>query len=1156
MQAAKSNALFLGSNPIIDQEKSINGSFCLRNGKAFYKIDHYDRMPPFLMTLVSSSNHWMFLASNGGITAGRRNPEQALFPYYTDDKLIDLAAKTGAITAMHVTRNNQTFLWEPFNQGNIPVYRIDRALYKAVHGNEVQFEETNHDLGLTFTYTWTFSNKYGFVRQSTVRSIQNAPVQITCLDGIQNILPAFVGSDLQNSRSTLVDAYKKNEIDAKTGLGIYSLSARIVDRAEPSEALGANVVWTTCEHADGFLTSNEQLPKFRLGQELEPELESKAIKGAYLFSTSFTLEGEATKIWHTIADVSQSTAQVANLNKALAEGSITETDLIADVNANQKDLERIVGLADGLQLSGNKPLAARHFSNVLFNVMRGGVFKQIDAIYKTDFIHFVKTWNLPLYEDKHHFFEALPPSLSYDDLVERGISNGHPDVVRLCHEFLPLSFSRRHGDPSRPWNYFSIEVVNDNGLDQLSYEGNWRDIFQNWEALAYSFPTFIRGMIAKFLNASTADGYNPYRITDEGIDWEVIEPGDEWSYIGYWGDHQIIYLLKLMEHASEHFPEILTQMLNQKDFVYAQVPYRIRNYKAIKANPYDTIDFDHELSTEIEKRVTVFGADGKLVWRSNQHTLRATLGEKLLVTLLTKLYNFVPGGGIWLNTQRPEWNDANNALVGNGTSLVTLYYIKRFIGFMQHLLAHSPEHTLSLNQPVAALFDHLKAAFNGFTTNSNQASPEAVKQFIDQLGEAGSTYREKIYARDFGVAVQLPVADCKQFLEVAISAIDQTIAQSKRNDKLYHAYNILSITEQEATVDYLYEMLEGQVAVLSSKALKPDEASDLLDALKDSAMYRSDQYSYMLYPNKDLGEFLAKNSLPQSIAETHHIVRSLIATPHNGILQQDEMGTIHFAKKLCNKTHVLHAIDALRSSNKLNISDADAKVLLNLFETTFNHKAFTGRSGTFFGYEGLGSIYWHMVSKLLLAVQENIYWAVEAGASATTIGKLTEHYFEIRAGIGINKSPEAYGAIPTDPYSHTPMHAGAQQPGMTGQVKEDILNRWAELGLRVANGKLHIEPAFFDPNEFIKKAQPFEYVDATGNLQQVEVQAGQLAFTYCGTLFLVQQGNTYSIRINRTDGNVEETQHTYLSAADSRDLFLRKGNIAHIDLTLNQVLKN
>ena len=60
-----------------------------------------------------------------------------------------------------------------------------------------------------------------------------------------------------------------------------------------------------------------------------------------------------------------------------------------------------------------------------------------------------------------------------------------------------------------------------------------------------------------------------------------------------------------------------------------------------------------------------------------------TLAEKLLVPLLVKLTNVVPGGGVWMNTQRPEWNDANNALVGNGVSVVTLFAVRRYVGFLR-----------------------------------------------------------------------------------------------------------------------------------------------------------------------------------------------------------------------------------------------------------------------------------------------------------------------------------------------------------------------------------------------------------------------------------------------------------------------------------------
>ena len=38
-----------------------------------------------------------------------------------------------------------------------------------------------------------------------------------------------------------------------------------------------------------------------------------------------------------------------------------------------------------------------------------------------------------------------------------------------------------------------------------------------------------------------------------------------------------------------------------------------------------------------------------------------------------------------MNTQRPEWNDANNALVGHGLSVVTLAHLRRYLAFVREL---------------------------------------------------------------------------------------------------------------------------------------------------------------------------------------------------------------------------------------------------------------------------------------------------------------------------------------------------------------------------------------------------------------------------------------------------------------------------------------
>ena len=98
--------------------------------------------------------------------------------------------------------------------------------------------------------------------------------------------------------------------------------------------------------------------------------------------------------------------------------------------------------------------------------------------------------------------------------------------------------------------------------------------------------------------------------------------------------------------------------------------------------------------------------------------------------------------------------------------------------------------------------------------------------------------------------------------------------------------------------------------------------------------------------------------------------------------------------------------------------------------------------------------------KISLKCSGNLLVSDEKRIDDVTIGRLLDHYYEASEGIGVHKSPELYGAFPTDPYSHTPGSKGAQQPGMTGQVKEDILSRFGELGVFVKDGKLIVQSSF------------------------------------------------------------------------------------------------
>jgi hypothetical protein len=338
-------------------------------------------------------------------------------------------------------------------------------------------------------------------------------------------------------------------------------------------------------------------------------------------------------------------------------------------------------------------------------------------------------------------------------------------------EYLPLKFSRRHGDPSRPWNKFSINTRSEiDGSKILDYEGNWRDIFQNWEALAHSYPEFIDGMIHKFLNATTFDGYNPYRVTKGGFDWEVIEEDDPWSYIGYWGDHQIIYLLKFLEFIQDYYPGKLDSFLNEDLFVYANVPYKIKEYADILKDPKDTIDFDYRLQEVIEERREELGADGSLLRDTSGAIYKVNLVEKLLATVLAKVSNLIPEAGIWLNTQRPEWNDANNALVGNGVSMVTLNYLRRFLDYFKGFIEDADFESSSISKDLevfyTAVSNTLKDHQGLLKGSLNDSQRRAV---LDGVSQPASDYRKNIYDHNFsGKKQDVSKASLLEYIEVTL----------------------------------------------------------------------------------------------------------------------------------------------------------------------------------------------------------------------------------------------------------------------------------------------------------------------------------------------------------------------------------------------------
>ena len=252
---------------------------------------------------------------------------------------------------------------------------MERSLYKNIAGTMLIFEEVNLDLDLVYRYAWRSGELFGFIKTTWLVNGTSAPCQVELVDGVQNLLPANVSTQTQNVFSVLLDAYKRSELDPETGLGIFALSSNLTDLAEPSEALLATTVAQVGLAGAAYLLSTRQLDAFRSGGDIRPEVDVRGQRGAYLVHTTLHLAPGEARAWHLVADVTQDHAAIARLRKLLrSKPEQLFARVEQDAAANQANLVKLVASADGLQTSQDALTTSHHFANVLFNVLRGGIF--------------------------------------------------------------------------------------------------------------------------------------------------------------------------------------------------------------------------------------------------------------------------------------------------------------------------------------------------------------------------------------------------------------------------------------------------------------------------------------------------------------------------------------------------------------------------------------------------------------------------------------------------------------------------------------------------------------------------------------------------------------------------------------------------------------
>ncbi|MCD8482895.1 MAG: hypothetical protein LR015_09690 [Verrucomicrobia bacterium] len=396
------------------------------------EVDGVQHLPPFMMILTSDRDHWMFINSDGSFTCGRRNPDHALLPYYTQDKLQDMRGSSGSFSALKISGSQD--LWMPFGVMPPVAGTVERVLRKSDMGDTVELQETHLEWGLRWSICYRSSGRLGIVRSVTCENISPKVKVLEVVDGLRNILCPGIEARFQNEFSCLGDAYKQASFDHKVRMGLYSLSSLPTDLASPMEALRANVVWAVGAEAAEVTLASEAGEHFIQGRIFQRQHNIRGQRLAYLLHHHLELAPGENKTWHLCADLDYDVLKVEQRCREIVAGKWPENAVLQACAQNAERLRARLLQADGIQVTNHQRGDLRHLSNSLFNIMRGGALPTGYTFPVNDLKRTIRAWN----KEASTEFEAWVGSRSGLDLFTVQQSAGlSPDLTGFCGNTYP-----------------------------------------------------------------------------------------------------------------------------------------------------------------------------------------------------------------------------------------------------------------------------------------------------------------------------------------------------------------------------------------------------------------------------------------------------------------------------------------------------------------------------------------------------------------------------------------------------------------------------------------------------------------------------------------------------------------------------------------------
>lgn len=780
-------------------------------GKTFV-IDDYDKKPAFSSFLpglagVKGIPMWVFYTNRGqGINSfGIDNKGNAIMEFNSANTAFENTTVKGFRTFLKIDGE----YYEPF-------FKYEKEAKRQIRMNKNSFKiiETNEKYGIEVTvnyYVLPNESIGALVRQVSVKNISNNAKDIEVIDGLPKIIPSGISNGEFKEMSNLFKSwsYIKN-IENK--VPYYTLRASTKDSAEVSDVEGGYYYLTV---KDGKLQDVIYDVDTVYGYDLSLMTPANFIEGSLegVLSKKQCFANKVPCGFTPFKETVEAGADVSFTTMIGFAGSEEQINAKLDTFCAEGYLEQ--------KFEEAEMLAESFTSDVKTHTAAGKFDRYIEQCYLDNFLR-----------------GGYPYVLNKD---------GNKSIIHL--------FSRKHGDPERDYNFFSIAA------EYYSQgNGNFRDVSQNRRNDVFFNKDVGEFNVKTFFSLVQADGYNPLEVrpslfnVKEGKEADVkayvadsingdaeaiqnivagkFTPGqisntvarlqldlkvDDGDFIanildncdqnieagfgeGYWSDHWD-YNMDLVDNYLSIFPDKLDEFLFEDntykfyDSVAFVVPrdekYVINNKGAVR---------QYGMEVEDEEKLARPGFNK---WATNwlktpdEKVYHTTLAVKMITLALSKFAQMdMDGIGVEMEGGKPGWNDAMNGLPGLfGSGTPETFELKRLVKFITDNFQGEGE--VVMPAEIAKYMDDVKAVLDEYNAGSISDF-----EYWDRVASIRENYRETVKLYLSGEEVNVSKAHIAEVFEAFAAKIDKGIEKAvEMGNGIVPTYLTHEVTDFEPVVD-------------------------------------------------------------------------------------------------------------------------------------------------------------------------------------------------------------------------------------------------------------------------------------------------------------------------------------------------------------------